>query len=225
MERIDFEVRSLNKEYNNSDRFSAEKRFDYVRFLVASLPFKGEVATLYEEELKLHEEYSKSIVPLIKTNIENSLYPEYLNLVKEETMNVDFLVTKNGKEKVVSDLKVSDYLIDFIYTTKKLKFYTKAFKMHNKKECDCLEELIKNTNDVIKMMILDHKHIDVAKDWLNFLEEKAPVNKKEIAHNTIVGEIENISEFSEEQRVYINRYTKLISSELEKLQDDRVKTR
>ncbi|HHU59819.1 TPA: hypothetical protein GXZ34_02725 [bacterium] len=225
MERIDFEVRSLNKEYNNSDRFSAEKRFDYVRFLVASLPFKREVATLYEEELKLHEEYSKSIVPLIKTNIENCLYPEYLNLVKEETMNVDFLVTKNGKEKVVSDLKVSDYLIDFIYTTKKLKFYIKAFKMHNKKECDCLEELIKNTNDVIKMMILDHKHIDVAKDWLNFLEEKAPVNKKEIAHNTIVGEIENISEFSEEQRVNINRYTKLISSELEKLQDDRVKTR
>lgn len=140
-------------------------------------------------------------------------------------MNVDFLVTKNGKEKVVSDLKISDYLIDFIYTTKKLKFYTKAFKTYNKKECDCLEELIKNTNDVIKMMISDHKHIDVAKDWLNFLEEKAPVNKKEIVHNTIVGEIENISEFSEEQRVYINRYTKLISSELEKLQDDKVKTR
>ena len=161
-------------------------------------------------------------------------------------METEFSITKKGKEKTYKELKVSDYLVEFLKDYDLLKRYNKNLSNYRKNryegvqqffmleygdnfkhmdELEAVRFLVGNTNKAIKLIEKDPKNFHKAKYWLGFLEDNLKINKSQTEYNIVIEAIDNIPEFNEEQFDLMEKYSLKVREELAKTKTDQSKNR
>ena len=239
MKKAQIKISCNTKEYVNSDRFSREKKYDKARLIYNIVISKLIFTKSYKNELDLWKEYDQSFLHQYKLNILRGDYKQFGDLLKNETLKVEFgvlLTSKNKtKKKVVKELMVSDYFVDFIYTYDRLTLYLQALDEYKKTRDEGVKEflifeqgkeyssnedfrnirmIIENTQDAIKLLKKDEKKLHKVTPWLNFLEENVGVTVYHMEYGLVSKEVSRIPAFSRTLIDEINSFSKVLEKEL-----------
>ena len=241
MKAEDFVFESITKEYNESDKFSLEKEYDYSRFFYSAVLSNAWNIKPYKNDFEKYEEYKTSILNSVKESINNGRLENFSQknkILSNETLNAEYIVKSKSKnkEKKYKELKVSDTLVDFIYSYDNISRYIdllesyKAQMFHNSKkenvnlkifeeEYNILRLLLKNSYASLDLLKKDYTFTNKAKLWSSFLSKNITIDRYPTEY-MVLSSIDKVPEFTKLQIDEIKKYNMVVENETEKSRED-----
>ena len=246
-----FFVTTISDEYNHSDNYTLEKKYDYTRYFIRYHGIIDEFREGYKSQLEEFDNYLSSDLHYVKNIIkEESLTDIEKDYFDKNSLNVEVVIQKKDKtgkvkkEKIKKYLKISDDLVEYFSTKnylinlfKKLDNYKTVrdrgkhtfilevgANYKNDKERNNVKLLIETTRNAVILLKRKPEEKLKVSAWKNFLESNLKLTRSyctEYSYDAC--ELHSIPQFEKSKIDIINNLNNYFIGKLENKNKDNIK--